>query len=256
LAGLKPSRSVAELEALLASQSARLRGECAVANITGVLVCPRNPALVAELGRAKRRSELEKKMDAARAELDRIAAPKQANSDAAALAGSLAAIGVAASPETTSRLLVLLAVLIIECGSGLALAVGMSLSEHCEQRVRERVCSRPFPADATNANTKRPRTPPERSADAADTPSEAPSVRSERLRPSSVVWPSDVMGWLRSQGGRAETSMRRLANALGRSPSGVHDELRRLVASGLIVAASGPRGTVLALTPGAMAASH
>jgi transcriptional regulator with XRE-family HTH domain len=28
----------------------------------------------------------------------------------------------------------------------------------------------------------------------------------------------------------------RLANALGRSPSGVHDELRRMVASGLITA--------------------
>jgi hypothetical protein len=41
--------------------------------------------------------------------------------------------------------------------------------------------------------------------------------------------------------------MRRLASALGRSPSGVHEELRRLVASGLISAACGPRGTVLAL---------
>ena len=55
------------------------------------------------------------------------------------------------------------------------------------------------------------------------------------------------MAWLRLQGGRAETSMRRLASELGRSPSGVHEGLRRLVASGLITAVSGPRGTVLAL---------
>jgi DNA-binding Lrp family transcriptional regulator len=41
--------------------------------------------------------------------------------------------------------------------------------------------------------------------------------------------------------------MRRLASALGRSPSGVHEELRRLVASGLITAVFGPRGTALAL---------
>jgi len=137
LATLKPSRSVAELEALMTSQTGRLRGECAVAN--SVLVCPRNPALVAELGRAKRRADLERKMDAARAELDRIAGPKQANSDAAALIDYLDALGVSASPETTNRLLVLLAVLVIECGSGLALAVRMSLSEHREQRVREQV---------------------------------------------------------------------------------------------------------------------
>ena len=45
--------------------------------------------------------------------------------------------------------------------------------------------------------------------------------------------------------------MRRLASALGRSPSGVHEELRRLVASGLITAAFGPRGTVLAMVDSA-----
>jgi predicted transcriptional regulator len=72
----------------------------------------------------------------------------------------------------------------------------------------------------------------------------------------NVVLPCDVMAWLRLQGGRAETSMRRLANALGRSPSGVHEEIRRLVASGLIIAASGPRGTVLALTASAAPTSH
>jgi hypothetical protein len=32
-----------------------------------------------------------------------------------------------------------------------------------------------------------------------------------------------------------------------RSPSGVHEELRRLVASGVLNAASGPRGTIMAL---------
>ena len=32
-----------------------------------------------------------------------------------------------------------------------------------------------------------------------------------------------------------------------RSPSGVHEELRRLVASGVLTAASGPRGTIMAV---------
>jgi hypothetical protein len=130
LSTLKPSRPVAELEALLAASSSQLRGRgCVVANGTGQLVCPKNAALVAELGRAKRRAELEGKMDKAQAELERIAAPKQANSDAAALAGYLAALGVALSPETMNWLLVLLAVLVIECGGGLALAVGMALGQ-------------------------------------------------------------------------------------------------------------------------------
>jgi len=52
---------------------------------------------------------------------------------------------------------------------------------------------------------------------------------------------SDLAKWLRQLAGRAETSMRRLASALGRSPSGVHEELRRLVASGLISVARAAR---------------
>jgi hypothetical protein len=43
--------------------------------------------------------------------------------------------------------------------------------------------------------------------------------------------------------------MRRLASVLGRSPSAVHDELRRLQASGALTLAPGPRGTAIALRP-------
>jgi predicted transcriptional regulator len=56
-----------------------------------------------------------------------------------------------------------------------------------------------------------------------------------------------VDDWLAARGGRAQTSMRRLAREIGRSPSGVHDEIGRLVASGAITVPSGPRGSVLAL---------
>ena len=57
-----------------------------------------------------------------------FAAPKQANSDAAALAGYLTALGLNVQTDTVNRLLVLLAVLVVECGGGLALVVGMSPS--------------------------------------------------------------------------------------------------------------------------------
>jgi predicted transcriptional regulator len=42
--------------------------------------------------------------------------------------------------------------------------------------------------------------------------------------------------------------MRCLASALGRSPSGVHEELRGLVASGLITAVPSPQGTLVSFT--------
>jgi hypothetical protein len=154
---------------------------------------------------------------------------KVANSDAKALARYVAAIGFEVTPDRLNDLLVLLAVFMIEAGGGLSLAVGMAVSGP----------SRGFtaaPASAVSTEPGQPRTPP---ADAPDTT----SVRPEHSLPSGLV------GWLQQQGGRAETSMRRLADTLGRSRSSVHDELQRLVASGLIAAASGPRGTMLVLRP-------
>ena len=152
----------------------------------------------------------------------------------------VAAIGFEVTADRLNDLLVLLAVLMIEAGGGLSLALGMVLGAAPVARALE-------PADT--AVSKRPRTPPvNAAADARTTPDATPnaaSVRVDRTRPVSVLHPSELTDWLRLQGGRTETSMRRLADALGRSPSGVHDELRRMVASGLITAASGPRGTVI-----------
>jgi biotin operon repressor len=123
--------------------------------------------------------------------------------------------------------LVLLAVLVIECGGGLSLAVGMSLSA--------------VPSATMDAEMSAP-------GHSQTVPSATPDAPvSGQPLPPSRVRPFDVAAWLKLQGGRAETSMRRLADALGRSRSGVHEELRRLVASGLITAASGPRGTVMAM---------
>jgi hypothetical protein len=85
--------------------------------------------LVAELGRANRRTELEATIEAAATELKNAAPAKIANSDAVALAGYLSGLGIETTADRTNKLLVLLAVLVIECGGGLALAVGMALSE-------------------------------------------------------------------------------------------------------------------------------
>jgi hypothetical protein len=244
LDGLKPSRPSGELEALVAARTGR---NCRVQVTLGsrTTVCPTPPALAAELGRAKRRGELEGKMEKAAAELAKTQPAKVANSDAKALARYLGALGLDLTPERLNDLLVLLAVLMVETGGGLSLAIGVAFTSTTR--------TPSGPVNAASVQFEQSRTP---WTGAVQTPSYAASVRTEHRHPTTVVRPSDVMAWLRSHGGRAETSMRRLANALGRSPSGVHDELRRLVASGLVTAASGPRGTVLALMAGANSTSR
>jgi hypothetical protein len=83
--GLKPSRPIGELEALFAARTPGRNCHIHVAIGNRTTNCSPPAALAAELGRAKRRVELEARIDKAQAELERIAAPKQANSDAAAL---------------------------------------------------------------------------------------------------------------------------------------------------------------------------
>jgi hypothetical protein len=239
IAKLPNARPVGELEALLASAKPKCR--MVVTLNRRDTVCGPPAALVAELGRAKRRAELEAKIDGASAEVARTQPAKVANSDAVALSRYLAAVGLHMTPDRLNDLLVLLAVLMIEAGGGLSLAVGIALSG---PRGRALEAS----ADTANTEARTDRTVP---ASALDALPDTASGRPGRPRTAARVQPSELMAWLRLQGGRADTSMRRLASALGRSPAGVHEELRRLVASGLITAASGPHGTVLAMVDGA-----
>jgi hypothetical protein len=64
-------------------------------------------------------------MERASAELARI--QPTANADSRALARYLSVIGVDATPERLNDLLTLLAVLMVEAGGGLSLAIGMAL---------------------------------------------------------------------------------------------------------------------------------
>src|SRR6476620_4627004 len=59
--------------------------------------------------------------------LAKTGSAKVANADAVALATYLQAIGLSIDADRVNKLLALLAVLVIECGGGLALAVGMAL---------------------------------------------------------------------------------------------------------------------------------
>jgi hypothetical protein len=152
LAKLEPTRTVGELEALLARE-VRRRGGCGSENGTGRWLCPlsrRGSALQAELGRAKRRIELEQRVEHASDALAEVGAPRAANSDAAALAAYMSALGFETTTDRLNRLLVLLAVLVIEMGGGLALTVGMAL------QVAERAQERPARAGGY-PGTRQPR---------------------------------------------------------------------------------------------------
>jgi hypothetical protein len=242
LATLKPARPVAELEAIVA-RNPEAGGRCAFGNGSMRTVCPPHP-LVPELARAKRRAELEIKIERAAGELAKTGPAKIANSDAKALARYLAAIGLDVTPDRLNDLLVLLAVLMIEAGGGLSLALGMALGAapagHTEASVNAEV-----------SEPKRLQTPPVDALDALlNAASVQASIASRHQRPPGVH-AGDLTAWLRAKGGAAQTSMRRLALELGRSPAGVHVEIGRLAAAGVLTAAAGPRGTVLTLAAGA-----
>ena len=229
---------MAELEAIVA-RNPEAGGRCAFVNGSMRTVCPPHP-LAPELARAKRRAELEGKIERATGELAKTGPAKVANSDAKALARYLAAIGLDVTPDRLNDLLVLLAVLMIEAGGGLSLALGMALGAAPAGRTET-------PVDAAVSEPERPQTPP---MDAlVDTPAAAsvqPSIASRHQCPPGVH-AGDLTAWLRAKGGAAQTSMRRLALELGRSPAGVHVEIGRLAAAGVLTAVAGPRGTVLTL---------
>jgi hypothetical protein len=244
LSGLKPSRSVAELETLLAAA----KPVCRIVVQLGErqTVCSPPVALVAELGRAKRRAELETKMEKASAELTRIAPARLANSDAVVLASYVAALGVALDPDTANRLLSLLAVLVIECGGGLALAVGLSLSERPEPRSSVRLFAehaRPrvsvFSGNTAHLNGGGVRTPPGRSANAG--------VFAAVRDCSRNAVRQRLVEALRERGGPIQTSIRRLALHLGTTPTTLHTVTRELLAAGVVAIDAGRQGSVFRL---------
>jgi hypothetical protein len=260
LASLQPSRSLAELDALLAAaRRDPRRYDCAAVNGSLAIACPK---LASERARAARRQALEAQIgsltgevagaekrlqetrEAARealqrasAELARSAPAKLANADAVALATFAQAVGLSLDVERVNRLLTLLAVLVIEMGGGLALAVGMALSEAGRGGQR------------ANDSVQTPKTAHEPPVNASVDAVDACAQLSRQARPGvqTAGLERDIAFWLRAKGGRARTSMRRLASELGRSHAGVHIEVGRLVAAGVLTALPSARGTVLTL---------
>ncbi len=226
LAAVKPSRPLSEMEALV--DAARCRRRVIVTSAGRETICQKPAKLVGELGRARARAEWEAKAAKASEELSRMQAPKLANSDAVALATFLQAVGMDVSTERLNRLLVLLAVLVIECGGGLSLSVGMSLSSSQDTRTSAR---RTRQVDTPGAVTV------------------LPSVSRPVIPSASMSNPSSakLLSILRESGGMIATGQRDLARTLGCSRSWANVVLHELARSGLVRLSTGKQGTVVRL---------
>jgi hypothetical protein len=208
----------------------------------------------AEQRHGERRDRAQVTMDKASAELTALRPAKVASSDAKALARYLAAAGLEIGPDRLNDLLVLLAVLMIEAGGGLSLAIGMALSgparaaraapnaETVDQPEQPAPAVERPPAARLNALITAPERQPMPGARTLEIPVQAPSIAA----PS--VQMADVLALLHQCGGSIRTTTRRLGAQLGRPAATVHGELRRLASEGLITLNADRRGTCIALS--------
>lgn len=222
LAKLAPARPASEVEALLVTA----RPICRIVVTTGSrqTVCTKPPALLAELGRAKRRAELEQRLERSSADLSKAGVARVANSDAAALAAYLSVLGFETTTERLNKLLVLLAVVVVECGGGLALAVGMSLTGETNTRTAP-----------VAARVEAPREPPRRAF----------------LRMSSMPAQSPagvrLLEFVQARGGTVVGGQRALGKAMGVSRTRVSQLLREQTAAGRIKVTTCAKGTAVRL---------
>ena len=248
LDSLQPSRPAGEIESaittILASDG-RLSsgGDCSatwLANNQLRAKCIDVNKLRAELARAEQRSDLVAKIDKAS---NTLASPlvsskkTMANKDAIAIQGFAAAFGLTASLDTINRLLVVLAVLVIELGGGLAFALAGSLKtsgsppEAPETQRAKALVSEP---------TQTPVQP--------NPTASAPSVSSEPERLMIADDTSErLVQLLRERGGRVFGGQRMIARALNTSPASLNRMLQQLSEAGRVVVKAGSRGTVVRL---------
>jgi hypothetical protein len=279
LDGLKPSRPAAEIEALLmGAQWWKPPKGCTADEAKKRVTCP---ALEGELARSRQRERLKADLERATADLDKVQPAKVANSDAAALAGYLSAVGLDVSADRVNRLLVLLTVLVMECCGGLALTVGMALStpksaaSSAETRSTVELSgteqgqqAAPQRGDVSTVHnhgldTRSPtghRAPRRAETSATDTQQFA-SSRAVVARPDVSALPVDVetdnsplsvagvqfLAYLRERGGVLVAGQRAMAGALGWSKSWTNVVLHELAGAGLVKLNTGRSGTVVQL---------
>jgi hypothetical protein len=193
-------------------------------------VCSKPSGLLAELGRAQRRSELEAQIDKANAALATGGTVRPANSDAKAVSKYLAAIGLDVSPERVADLLVVLAVLILELGPGACLSLAIAMSAPVAPAPRIAQSTRP--SGHNGQTTEQPA-------------GQSPAIE-QPVRAALAIVASDIEQALRSAGGSLG-SIRALAERLGRPKSTIGAECARLAAAGRLALVKEGRATRIEL---------
>jgi hypothetical protein len=273
LAKLPASRPIAEIEALIRGAAMNPRGShgCTAVNGSLRMSCPKLEAekaraaqrdrltgniaaWTAEIGqadqrRAEQRDKAKAAMDKAADELATTGPAKVANSDAVALASYLQGLGLNIDADRANKLLVLLAVLVIECGGGLALAVGMALSEG----VRSGQMERPIvqsehslserSTEDPNAGSDRPRG----NNTTIDELARSLALNERPVRSSH----NRVLDALRAKGGVLFGSQGALGAAFGWSKTRLHEVLHELQAAGRVRLSVSRQGTAVRLVAGA-----
>lgn len=232
LSKLPHARLVDEITALVAraAMNPRAVAGCTAINGSTQMSCPK---LEGELARARQRQKLQIAMDKASGELAKVGAPKVANTDAVALARYATDLGWKVDADYLNKLLALLAVLVVECGGGLALAVGMSLSE-------KDVTAQSVRMGATHSRGSQPAQPPtipDQKSNARPVHSPAQSSR-DRL-----------LAMVRDANGVLRTGHRGLGEALGVSATRAGQLMRDLATDGAIRVRASKTGSVITLAP-------
>lgn len=254
LAAARPSAEIAaEIEAIDRLPGIIIDGVPCGGTLNGKITkqwCPKRAELVAEKGRSDRRSDLQAAMADASAELAKLPRAKVANSDAAALAGYLEVVGQPLSTDALNKLLVVLAVLVIEFGGGLCLALALALrpdtadvsAQMIDTKITQDVSApletpvfvdQPTSAAKPNKSVKRTRKNEKNGRGGSGS-------GGQRLG-------TNVVELLKQNGGRLEGGQRGLGRLLGASKSRINEVLRELHESGVAVVSATKIGTKIEL---------
>ena len=222
-------------------------------------VCAEADELEAEAARADRRAKLAETMKEASKALEAIGPGTVANSDAIALTSYLTSMGVKADPEVINKLLVLLAVLVIECGGGVSFAIGMSLSAPAAKTHEVPGENGHVSAAVVSTRTEVSRTPSDTSAGHVPKPESDQSTRCPTEVSAVPRIPLDtsvqnasgvrLLDLIRDKGGVLIGGQRSIARTLGWSKSRLHEALHDLAHAGLVKLTTGKTGTVVQMLP-------
>lgn len=196
--------------------------------------------LANDIGRAdqRRADQLEKakaSMEKAAAELAKTGPAKVAN--AVALAAYLQGLGIETTADRVNKLLVLLAVLVIESGGGLALAVGMALGQGQTERAEGTQGTQQETQVTQDVPSSVPLSPQ------LPQPSAFPSVPQRFTETVEAAF----LRKLRERGGQIVAGQRTLGRTLGVSATHINRVLAKLSGAGIISLDATRRGSVVRL---------